>query len=107
MFGLGKKKIDKGAWAEALYGKKLKHPERESEEQLSLITTGMLIQYSQIIDDSVRIVRTTRNADTRQDRIDLCRQRYRDMLKLKPFCNKEQLAMIMKTENELKKVRII
>lgn len=107
MFGLGKKKIDIAAWAEAIYGKKLKHPEKESEEQLSVITTGMLMQYSRIIDDSVRIVRTTRNADTRQGRIDLCQRRYQDMLKLKPFCNKEQLAMIGVTENELKKARII
>ena len=74
MFSLKKKKIDKSAWAEAIYGKKLKHPEKESEEQLSVITTGMLMQYSRIIYDSVRIVRTTKNADTRQGRLDLCLQ---------------------------------
>lgn len=36
MLGLRKKKVDKAAWAEAVYGQKLKNPERESEEQLLL-----------------------------------------------------------------------
>lgn len=50
MFGLGKKKkIDKGAWAEAIYGKKLKNPEKESEAQLSVLTTGLLMQSHRII----------------------------------------------------------
>ena len=55
MLGLRKKKVDKAAWAEAVYGQKLKNPERESEEQLSALTTGLLMQHHRIIIDSVRI----------------------------------------------------
>ena len=51
MFGFGKKKVDKAAWAEAVYGQKLKNPERESEEQLSALTTGLLMQHHRIIID--------------------------------------------------------
>lgn len=60
MFGFGKKKIDKAAWAEAVYGQKLKHPEKESEDQLSALTTGLLMQHHRIIMDSVRLVHTTK-----------------------------------------------
>lgn len=102
MFGLGKKKVDKGAWAEAVYGKKLKHPEKESEEQLSALTTGMLMQHHRIIMDSVRIIQTTRNADTKQGRIDLCHRHFQEMQKFKPFCNKEQLAMIQNAEEAMR-----
>ena len=102
MFGFGKKKINKAAWAEAVYGQKLKHPEKESEEQLSALTTGLLMQHHRIIMDSVRIVRTTKNPDTRQGRVELCHKHYQDMLKLKPFYNKEQLAMIQNAEDAMK-----
>lgn len=47
--------MDKATWAEAVYGQKLKNPERESEEQLSALTTGLLMQHHCIIIDSVRI----------------------------------------------------
>lgn len=102
MFGFGKKKIDKAAWAEAIYGQKLKHPEKESEEQLSALTTGMLMQHHRIIMDSVRIVQTTKNPDTRQGRVDLCHRHYQEMMKLKPYCNKEQLAMIQNAEDAMR-----
>jgi hypothetical protein len=100
MLGLRKKKVDKAAWAEAVYGQKLKNPERESEEQLSALTTGLLMQH--IIIDSVRIIHTTKNAETRQGRVELCQRHYGDMLKLKPFCNKEQLAMIQNAEEAIR-----
>ena len=34
MFGFGKKKVDKAAWAETVYGQKLKNPEREAPEKI-------------------------------------------------------------------------
>ena len=37
MFGR-KKKIDKAAWAEAIYQKKIAHPEKEPEEKLVQLT---------------------------------------------------------------------
>ena len=57
MFGFGKKKIDKAAWTEAVYGQKLKHPEKESEEQLSALITELLMQHHRIIMDSVLYIR--------------------------------------------------
>ena len=106
MFGLEKrKKIDKGAWAEAIYGKKLKNPENESEAQLSVLTTGLLMQSHRIIMDSIRICRTTKNFDTYQGRIELCQKHYNDMLKLKPFCNDKQLAIIRNAEKFRKEIK--
>ena len=104
LFGFGKKKIDKAAWSEAIYGKPLKHPENESEELLSSMTTGLLMQDNRIIMDSIRIVRTTKNADTRKSRMDLCNRHYQKMTKLKPFCNKEQLVIINQVEEALKSI---
>lgn len=107
MFGFGKKKIDKAAWAEAVYGQNLKHPEKASEDQLSVLTTGLLMQHHRIIIDSVRLVHTTKNADTRAGRIELCHQHYQEILKLKPFCNKEQLNIIRNAEDALKGVKLL
>ena len=101
-----KKKIDKAAWAEAVYENKLKHPEKESEERLSALTTGLLMQHHRIIIDSARIVLTTKNRDTKQGRIDLCKKHYQEMMKLKPFCNAEQLAIISNAEDAMKGARI-
>ncbi len=101
MFGW-KKKVDKAAWAEAVYQKKIAHPENESEDKLTKLTTFMLEQHHRIIEESAQIVRTTKYADTRRGRIDLCHQHYEEMLKLKPFCNREQLDMIRDAENAMK-----
>ena len=64
MFGFGKKKVDKGAWVEVVYRKKLKHPNRESKEQLSVLTTGLLMQHHRIILDCARLMCTTKNTNT-------------------------------------------
>ena len=101
MFGW-KKKVDKAAWAEAVYQKKIAQPENESEDKLTKLTTFMLEQHHRIIVESAQIVRTTKYADTRSGRIDLCHQHYEEMLKLKPYCNREQLDMIRDAENAMK-----
>lgn len=107
MFGFGKRRIDKAAWAEAIYGQKLKHPEKESEEQLSALTTGMLMQHHRIILDSVRLIHTTKNADTRAGRVELCRKHHQEMLKLKTFCNREQMDIIQNAEDAMKGVKLL
>lgn len=35
-------------------------------------------------------------------RVELCRKNYQEMIKLKPFCNKEQLSMIQNAEDAMK-----
>lgn len=103
MFGW-KKKVDKAAWAEAIYQKKIMHPENEPDEKLSQLTTFMLEQHRRIILESVEIALSTKYADTRKGLVDLSHQHYQEMLKLKPFCNKEQLAMIRDAETAMKKI---
>lgn len=105
MFGFGKKRIDKGAWAEAIFGKKLKNPNQVSEQELSTYTTGMLEQYLRIILESVSIVQTTRNSDTRQGRINLCYMNLERMMKLEQFCNTEQKAMILQAEDAMRGIQ--
>lgn len=101
MFGW-KKKVDKAAWAKAIYGKEIKNAQHESEERLSALTTFMLEQHHRIIVESSQIIHTTKNADTLKGRIDLCHQHYQEMKMLKPFCNHEQLAIIQNAENAMK-----
>lgn len=101
MFGW-KKKVDKVAWAKAVYSKEIKNPQQVSEEQLSKLTTFMLEQHLRIIEESSKIVHATKNADTRDGRIALCHQHYQEILKLKPFCNREQLVMVQNAENAMK-----
>ena len=103
MFGWTKK-VDKAAWAEAIYQKKIMHTENEPDEKLSQLTTFMLEQHRRIILESVEIALSTKYADTRKGRVDLSHQHYQEMLKLKPFCNKEQLAMIRDAEIAMKKI---
>lgn len=106
MFGW-KKKVNKAVWAEILYQKKIAHPERESAEKLSQLTTFMLEQYHRIIIESVQIVLETKCADTRQGRISLIQKHYQDMQKLKPFCNNEQLAMIQEAEKAMRQASLL
>ena len=94
IFGFHKLKKDKRAWALALYGKRLRNPEMVSEEELSVITTGMLMQHLRIIRESVSIINKTNNSDTRQGRIELCRKHLQNAKDLEAFCDKEQLAIV-------------
>jgi len=63
LIGFGKKK--------KMHGQKLKNPEKESEERLSVLTTGLLMKHHRIILDSVKLIHITKNAEMRQSRIEL------------------------------------
>lgn len=89
------------------YKKMLKYTEKESEDQLSALTTGLLMQHHRIIMDSDCLVHTTKNADTRTGRVELCHKYYKEMLKLMPFFNKEQLNIISNAEDALKGVKLL
>ena len=104
MFGFGKKKNDKGAWAKAIWEKKLKNPDQVTEQELSAYTTGMLQQYLRIILESVNIIETTRNAEAKKGRIDLCQKNLIRMKKLEPFCNSDQKAMIHQAEEAIRRI---
>lgn len=103
MFGW-KKKLKKAAWAEAVYQKKIEHPENVSDEKLSMLTTFMLEQHYRIIMESVQIARSTKYSDTQKSRSDLCHKHYREMLKLRPYCDHEQLALIREAENAIEMI---
>lgn len=108
MFGLGKKKkVDKAAWAALVFSEPPKNPKKLSEEQLSALTIGILIQHARIINDSVRLVQITKNPDTKQSRMELALKHYDGMLKLKSFCNEEQLAMIQAAEQAMRGAKIL
>jgi len=40
-------------------------------------------------------------------RAELCHKHYQEMLKLKPFCNKEQLDIIRNAEDAMKGVKLL
>ena len=95
MFELSKEDRYREAWCEAVFGKKARFPREFTDAQLRRLTTDLLMQHDRIIRESAEIIRDTEDEDTRRSRIELMRMNYYEgMLRLKPFCNDEQLAVI-------------
>ena len=105
LFGLSKGDKHKEAWCEAVFGKKARFPREVTEAQLSRLTSDLLMQHDRIIRESAGIVRNTKNADTLLSRRELIRLNYYEgMLRLKPFCNARQLAVISEAEKIVKEL---
>ena len=106
MFIIRKKKADITKWAEAVYGRPLLHPELESEDRLAALTEMMILQDIRIIHDSVRLVKTSKNKETRDSRSLLAHQRYAHMEKLKPYArpvaDKNLMELIRSTDKAMK-----
>ena len=56
LFELSKKDKNKEAWGEAVFGKKVRFPHEVTEEQLTALTTDLLMQHDRIIRESAGIV---------------------------------------------------
>lgn len=107
LFKLSTKDQNKEAWCEAVFGKKVRFPREFTEAQLCRLTTDLLMQHDRIIKESVEIVRNSEIEDTKLSRIEEIRmQYYEGMLRLKPFCNCEQLALISEAEEIVKSMEI-
>ena len=95
-------------WAEVVYGKPLAHPEKETEERLAALTEMLILQDMRIISDSIRLIHTTRNEETRSGRIALAKEKYRHLLTLKPYArpvaDKNLLRKIKETEAAMKTI---
>lgn len=103
MFKLSEKDKKKEDWCEAVFGKKARFPREFTEAQLCHLTSDLLMKHDRIIKESAEIVRNSEDADTRLSRMDVMRMHYYEgMLRLKPFCNSEQLAMISEAEEIVK-----
>ena len=98
------KKIDKAAWASLVLALPRSHPEQIPTERLSAATDHLLSQLRNIIMESIEIIQRTKNEDTRQGRMDLCRMHLERMEKIKPFANKKQLAIIRECERAFSSV---
>lgn len=94
MIGLLRKKKDKAEWAAMVFSQPPKHPEKIPEEQLIAATGNMIAQHKRIILESAEIVRTTRNQNTRTERLELCKAHYQELLKLERFADQKQKEMI-------------
>lgn len=94
MIGLFRKKKDKAEWAAMVFSQPPKHPEKIPEEQLIAATGIMIAQHKRIILESAEIVRTTRNQNTRTERLELCKAHYQELLKLERFADQKQKEMI-------------
>lgn len=104
MFGFGKKKVDKAAWAEAVFTEPPAHPERLKEADLVAITNGLIFQDLRIINESLDIVQNTRNADTKQGRIDLISKRYSHLQTLEHFADQDSKAKILMAEERMRAI---
>ena len=105
LFELSKRDKNKEAWCEALFGKKARFPREFTEAQLRRLTGDLLMKHDSIIRESAEIVRNTKDADTLLSRREVIRMHYYEgMLRLKPFCNAEQLAVIEEAEKIVKRL---
>ena len=93
------RRIFKTRWARLVLAAPMKHPEKISAAQLQTATEHLLPQLRDIIIESCHIIRRTRNEDTRQSRIDLCRRHLARMEEIKPFADKKQRAVIRECES--------
>ena len=95
LFELSKEDRYREAWCEAVFGKKARFPREFTDAQLHRLTTDLLMQHDRIIRECAAIIRDTEDEAAKWSRIDLMRLNYYEgMLRLKPFCNDEQLAVI-------------
>ena len=94
MIGLFRKKKDKAEWAAMVFSQPPKDPENIPEEQLIAATGMMISQHKRIIIESAGIVKTTRNKNTRTERLELCKSHYQELLKLERFADQKQKEMI-------------
>ena len=94
MFGFFRKKKDKAEWAATVFFQPPKDPENIPEEQLIAATGMMIAQHKRIILESAGIVKTTRNKNTRTERLELCKSHYQELLKLERFADQKQKEMI-------------
>jgi len=108
MFGLFKKKVDIAEWAEVVYERPIPHPELEPEDRLAALTEMMILQDNRIIHDSIRLVKISKNAETRSSRALLAHKRYAHMEKLKPYAhrvaNDNLMQLIRYTDAEMKTI---
>ena len=105
LFNLSEKDKNREDWCVALFGKEVRFPREFTEAQLRRLTADLLMQHDRIIRESAEIIRDTDDADTRYSRIEVIRmQYYEGMLRLKPFCDSEQLAVIDEAEKIVKSV---
>ena len=94
MFGFFRKKKDKAVWAAMVFSQPARHPEKIPEEQLIAATGMMISQHKRIIIESAGTVKTTRNKNTRTERLELCKSHYQELLKLERFADQKQKEMI-------------
>ena len=93
------RRIFKTRWAALVLAAPMKHPEKISAAKLQAATDHLLPQLRDVIMESCHIIRRTRNEDTRQGRIDLCRRHLARMEQIKPFADKRQRAIIRECES--------
>ena len=93
------RRVFKAKWAKLVLGAAGRHPEKISVAKLQTATEHLLPQLRDVIMESCQIIRRTRNEDTRQGRIDLCRRHLARMEQIKPFADKRQRAIIRECES--------
>ena len=79
MFGFFRKKKDNAEWAAMVFSPPPKNPEKLPEAQLIAATGMMIAQHKRIILESAGIVKTTRNPNTRTERLELCKSHYQEL----------------------------
>lgn len=67
----------------------------------------IVFQDLRIINESLDIIQKTRNADTKQGRIELVLERYKHLKSLLPFVDDESKSKILTGQNRIKSLGLI
>lgn len=106
MFGLGKKRA-REKWISLVFAQPVMHPEQITDARLHDATERQVVRRREIILESIEIILKTKNEDTRQGRIELCRKHYAFLQEIKPFADRKQLSMIRECETALRNCDVI
>ena len=106
-FLFGEEKTDKAAWAAAVFESPPKHPEKIDVALLERLTEMDVFQDLRIINESLDIIQKTRNADTKQSRIELTLERYKHLKTLLPYVDDESKSKIMTARNRMKSLGLL
>ena len=105
-----KERKERVAWATAYFGKPPKDLDKLDNLDIKKYTPWTderIYRYLVIISESLNIILKTKNEDTRNSRIKLVKDRYTDILALKPFASEKANEEVLRIEDLLRETGML
>lgn len=98
---------DKKAWGRALFAAGCRLPDKPDTKKYEKITDQIIRNDCRIIQESARIIQSTKSPDTRSKRKMIMFSRYSHLSSLEPYANREQKALIREAKAAASQARKI